>query len=92
MSAILRLGPQSYGVAIRENIETQTGRMVSIGALYTTLRRLEAKKLVKSKFGASTPRRGGRAKRFYSVEPLGRKAVKQTLLTMQRAIGGAQIT
>ena len=92
LSAILRLGPKAYGVAIREEIEMLTGRMVSAGALYTTLRRLEAKKLVKSKFGKPTRERGGRAKRFYVVEPSGRAAVKSALLMMRQAIGGVQTT
>ena len=39
--AIARLGDGAYGGAIRDEIESRTGRPVSIGALYTTLARLE---------------------------------------------------
>src|SRR2546423_7446419 len=39
--ALLRLGDDSYGVPIREDIERRTGRVVSPGAIFTALDRLE---------------------------------------------------
>jgi hypothetical protein len=41
LSAAASLGEEAYGASIRQQIETATGRRCSIGALYTTLDRLE---------------------------------------------------
>jgi len=76
--ALLRLGKDAYGVPVRQDIETRTKRSVSIGALYRTLDRLEAKGFVRSWTGDPTPERGGRAKRYFRVEPLGLSALKRT--------------
>ncbi|HYI97146.1 MAG TPA: helix-turn-helix transcriptional regulator, partial [Bryobacteraceae bacterium] len=46
ITAAVRLGEDAYGAAIRQEIERTTERCCSIGALYTTLDRLEAKGLV----------------------------------------------
>jgi len=67
LTAAARLGDDAYGAAIRQEIEAATGRRCSIGALYTTLDRLEAKGLVKTWMGEATPQRGGRPKRMVQV-------------------------
>jgi PadR family transcriptional regulator len=67
LTAAARLGDNAYGAAIRHEIEETTGRRCSIGALYTTVDRLEAKGLLKTWMGESTPQRGGRAKRMIHV-------------------------
>ena len=67
LTAAARLRDDAYGAAIRQEIELATGRRCSIGALYTTLDRLESKGLVKTWMGAPTPQRGGRPKRMVSV-------------------------
>ena len=41
--AVARLEGEGYGVTIRREIERRTGRSASIGAVYATLDRLEAK-------------------------------------------------
>jgi PadR family transcriptional regulator PadR len=76
--AVLRLGDQAYGVTVRREIEARTRREVSIGAIYATLDRLEAKTLVQSRVGDPTPERGGRSKRFFRVTAQGVSAVKHT--------------
>jgi PadR family transcriptional regulator, regulatory protein PadR len=73
--AILRLEDRAYGVSIREEIRLRVGRIVSPGALYTTLDRLEKKGLLVSHMGDPTMERGGRAKRFYAVTSGGKKRV-----------------
>jgi PadR family transcriptional regulator PadR len=55
LSAAMRLGKDAYGAAIRQEIEDATGDRCSIGALYTTLDRLEAKGFVKTRMGDPTP-------------------------------------
>jgi PadR family transcriptional regulator PadR len=76
--ALLRLSEQAYGVTVRQEIELRTQREVSIGAVYATLDRLEAKGYVKSHRGDPTPERGGRAKRFFRVTAKGMAAVNRT--------------
>jgi len=76
--ALLRLGENAYGVPIRQEIQLRTKRAVSVGALYSTLDRLEAKGYVASWFAEPTPERGGRSKRYFRVEPLGLKAIKRS--------------
>src|SRR5713101_807004 len=74
ITAAAGLGDRAYGAAIREEIEVTTGRRCSIGALYTTLDRLEAKGLLKTWMGDATPQRGGRAKRMVRVTAKGIQA------------------
>lgn len=76
ITAAEALGDGAYGAAVRAEIEETTGRSCSIGALYTTIERLEAKGLVKTWMGEATPQRGGRAKRMIRVTPKGVKAAK----------------
>jgi PadR family transcriptional regulator, regulatory protein PadR len=74
ISASVRLGEGAYGAAIRREIEGATRRRCSIGALYTTLDRLQAKGLVETWMGEATPQRGGRAKRMIRVPRKGIQA------------------
>jgi len=88
IAAAARLGEQAYGAAIREELETTIGRSCSIGALYTTLDRLENKGLVKTWMGASTLQRGGRAKRMVAVTPTGVKAAEEFYATINKVSRG----
>ena len=74
LTAAVRLGEDAYGAAIRQEIERTTKHRCSIGALYTTLDRLESKGLVKTWMGDPTPQRGGRAKRMVRVTAKGVQA------------------
>ncbi len=76
--ALLRLSGRAYGVTVRQEIEARIGREVSIGAIYATLDRLEAKGYVKSQLGEPTPERGGRSKRFFHVTGKGIAAVNRS--------------
>src|SRR2546425_12452021 len=71
LTAAARLGEDAYGAAIRQEIEQATGHRCSLGALYTTLDRLETKGLLKTWMGEATPQRGGRAKRMVRVTAKG---------------------
>lgn len=76
--AVLRLGNDAYGVPIRREIEVRTKRSISIGALYSTLDRLDGKGYLSSSFSDPTPERGGRARRYFRVEARGIKALVRT--------------
>lgn len=85
LSAAVRLGDDAYGASIRREVEDATGRRCSIGALYTTLDRLQKKGLVKTWMGPSTPERGGRAKRMVAVTPNGVRAACDFYSAVKRA-------
>lgn len=72
---VLRLGDGAYGVPIRQEIEQRARRKVTIGALYATLDRLEAKGYLHSWFADPTPCRGGRSKRYFRLLPAGEQAL-----------------
>ncbi len=73
--AVLRLGDDAYGVPIRHEIEKRTDRKVTVGALYSTLDRLQAKGYLSSWFADPTAERGGRSRRYFRVEPPGIEAL-----------------
>jgi PadR family transcriptional regulator, regulatory protein PadR len=89
ISAAANLGEDAYGAAIREQIETTTDRRCSMGALYTTIDRLEKKGLLKTWMGAATSERGGRAKRMVRVTAKGVQAAKEFYDTVVRVSRGA---
>ena len=80
--AVIRLGDKAYGVPISDTIEEASGREVAAGSIYVTLERLEAKGLVTSRRGESTPERGGRAKTYYQITGKGMRAVRQAQRTL----------
>jgi PadR family transcriptional regulator, regulatory protein PadR len=71
-----RLGNDAYGAAIREDLASTIGRKCSIGALYTTIDRLETKGFLKTWMGEATAQRGGRSKRMVRVTPKGVQAAR----------------
>ncbi len=89
--ALVRLDGCAHGMIVRREIEERTGRNISIGAVYATLERLEAKRYVSSSTGDPTPERGGRAKRMFRVEAAGNRALQisqQTLNSMTADLKG----
>lgn len=83
------LGKSAYGAAIREEIEASTERRCSMGALYTTIDRLENKGLLQTWMGEATARRGGRAKRMVRVTAEGANEAKDFYISIMRASRGA---
>ena len=92
LSSVARLGANAYGASIRSEIEKATGRRCSIGALYTTLDRLETKGLVKTWMGEPTPERGGRSKRLVQVTATGVKDASYFFKAITRISKGASWT
>jgi PadR family transcriptional regulator PadR len=83
--ALIRLGEEAYGVPIADTIEAASGREVAAGSIYVTLDRLEAKGMITSRLGESTPERGGRAKTYFRITGKGLRAVRRaqrTLITL----------
>ena len=64
------------GPTIRQLIQSRTGRVISPGAIYTALTRLERRGFVSSELGDSTPERGGKRKRHYRMRAAGQAALR----------------
>lgn len=75
---IATLGQEAYGVSIQQDIESRCNRKISIGALHSTITRLEEKEFLKSWLGGATQERGGRSKRFYEITRAGKKTVAES--------------
>jgi PadR family transcriptional regulator PadR len=71
------LADGAYGNSIKEEIKKRLGRNPSIGALHSSLNRLEEKGFLESLEGETTPERGGRRKRYYKVTKAGVRALQQ---------------
>ncbi len=89
--AILRRGDEAYGVPIVEEIEHRTGREVSRTAVYVALTRLEKRGLVSSRMGDPTPERGGKAKRYFRVEPAAIEKIKASKKALVRMWEGIEV-
>jgi len=76
--AIQNLGEErAYGAEIQRHINALTGRKITLGQIYTTLDRLEAKSLIRSRKTNPEPFRGGRTKRVFHLEELGVRALEE---------------
>lgn len=88
--ALLRLGRDAYGAPVTLEIEAQSGRVVSVAAVHTTLDRLEHKGLTRSRLGDPTPQRGGKRKRHYEVTPAGVRALQHSMRALRRMAKGLE--
>ena len=69
----------AYAFQISKSFEQKTGRAISIGAVHSTLDRLENKGFVRSTLRNATSRRGDRRKRIFTVTALGKKVLKESM-------------
>lgn len=74
LAAVVRVGEDANGVRVYEEIESRTGRSVSLTAVHVTLRRLETKGLMDSREGTPAAH-GGRPRRYYRVTAAGLEAL-----------------
>jgi PadR family transcriptional regulator, regulatory protein PadR len=88
--AILRLGPDAYGLSIARELEREAGRSLSRGALYTTLDRMETKGLVRWKSEPGGSERRGLPRRVYSVSARGLAAVRASQRILNRMWRGLE--
>ena len=86
--ALIRLGDEAYGMAVRRELESRARRDVSIGAVYATLDRLENKGLVKAKIGESSDERGGRAKKCFTITGAGARALERSQHAFRQMLEG----
>lgn len=88
MLAILRLGKDAYGMRVRQEIATRTGRDVTIGAVYATLERLVEKGLLAASVSDPMPERGGRAKRSFTITGAGMEAANRSRQDLANMLEG----
>lgn len=70
---------ESYAFRIAQTFESQTGRQISIGAVHSTLDRLETKGFLKSEMKSATTRRGDRRKRIFTITALGKRVLRESM-------------
>lgn len=75
--AVAGLGDEAYGVAIKETLDRETSRDVSIGAVYAALDRLDDKRLVSSRDLPGAAVRSGRRRRAFAITPAGHRALRE---------------
>ncbi len=80
---------QGYAVSIEQDLKARFGKSTSLGAIYTTLDRLEKKGLVSSRLGEPTKERGGKPKRFYRISASGQFALRNVRDAGERLWAGA---
>jgi PadR family transcriptional regulator PadR len=86
--ALVRLGEQGYGVSIHNEIVRRARREVTVAAVYKTLERLELKGFAVSTVGEPTAERGGRRKKYFRIQPAGRRALAHALASLRRMAEG----
>ena len=88
MLAVLRTGEEAYGMSVRRELERVTGRDVAIGAVYATLDRLEAKRLVASSRSGT----GTASRRLFAVTALGAHGLAESRLMRERLWEGVDLS
>ena len=92
MAALAHLGEDAYGMTIRQEIESRSGRSVAIGAVYATLERLNAKGYVRFHTSDPRPMQGGRARKHACLTPLGRRTLDEATEMLLRMLPSPSAT
>ena len=90
--AVIHCGADAYGMTIRRVLEDRTRRSVSLGAVYTTLERLEAKEYISSQERDPAESRRGRARRYFRLLPAGAEALNRSRVASERMWEGLPST
>lgn len=85
--AVIRSGDEAYGMHVRRELEAVTGRDVTIGSVYVTLDRLEAKGLVISSRTTDEPS----SRRVFAVTAAGARALAATRAMRDRLWEGVEL-
>ena len=88
MLAVVRTGDEAYGMNVRRELESVTGRDVTIGSVYATLDRLEAKGLVTSTRLSSAD---GVSRRVFAISASGARSLAQTRAIRERLWAGVRL-
>lgn len=89
MLAVIRTGTEAYGMNVRRELEAVTGRDVTIGSVYATLDRLEAKGLVTSTRAAAAD--DAVSRRVFSITGSGARSLSHTRGIRDRLWAGVKL-
>ena len=88
MLAVIRRRDDAYGMNVRRELETVTERDVTIGSVYATLDRLEAKGLVSSSRTAAVD---ANSRRVFAVTGAGARSLALTRSMRERLWTGVKL-
>ncbi len=86
--ALAHLGPEAYGISIRQEITGRTGREIAIGSVYATLSRLEEKRLIRYELSDPLPIQGGRGRKHFTLTAAGERALAHATSMLARMMQG----
>lgn len=86
--AVLHLEPRAHGAAIRRTLKERGRRSASLGAIYSTVRRLTAKGLVEVEEVPSP--RGGRPRRHVRATQAAVEALRESRASWNRMTEGLE--
>jgi len=89
MLSVVRTGANAYGMNVRRELETVTGRSITIGSVYATLDRLEAKGLVESCRALAAD--ASVSRRVFTVTSAGARSLALTRDTRERLWSGVTL-
>ncbi len=90
LMAVLHVGDEAFGSAIRDELEARSGRPASRGAVYITLDRLEDKGMLRSALRDATSARGLRPRRYFTLTAEGTAALRTSLRVLARMHRGLE--
>ena len=88
MLAVVRTGADAFGMNVRRELERVTGRSITIGSVYATLDRLEAKGLVTSARAAASD---AMSRRVFAITASGSRSLAHTRETRDRLWSGVKL-
>ena len=88
--AVLRLQGDAYVVTTREEVERETSRTLTLGAVNKTLGRLEGKGFLTTRVAPPTRERGGRRKKLYTLTQAGLEAARRSLADLRQLADGLE--
>jgi DNA-binding PadR family transcriptional regulator len=89
--AIVRAGDRAHGATIRTLLDERAGKRASFGAIYSTLRRLEAKGWITSRKGPPSTDAEGRDRKYVEVTRAGIEALTATQRRLGRMSEGLEL-
>ncbi len=75
LSTVASLHDKAYGVPILGHLEKKLQKKINISAIHVSLKRMEEKGFVCSRFESVTNGRGGRRKKYYTITAIGKQVL-----------------
>lgn len=86
--AVIHAEPDAFGMKVRRELESRTGRDVAIGAVYATLDRLESKGLITSERSSGQ----GASRRVFHLTSRGAEALRVTKKLREEMWKGVELS